>query len=235
VNWWCQLKDHPHQPKDLLIHPPPTSVITEFQITRAAGLVASLLDFKELLDQEKIEPDMSKEGPLCMNQYKNQFGTTRIPGNKCDVISTQHPCTSKFIVLSIRNQLYQIVVVNEKGKRASVKELKRLFYAASKDSLESEKQAPIGLMTAGHRDTAFEIYKKLSQSTNNANNLKIIQDAMFVLCLDDASAKKNLDLSHQQIFHNFNARNRWFDKAIQLIVAPNGRAGVNGEVSLFFK
>jgi carnitine O-acetyltransferase len=50
VNWWCQFIDHPKQPQDLLTHPPPKNVLTDFQITRAAGLVASLLDFKKILD-----------------------------------------------------------------------------------------------------------------------------------------------------------------------------------------
>jgi carnitine O-acetyltransferase len=67
-------------------------------------------------------------------------------------------------------------------------------------------------------------------SKQNAENFKIIQDALFVLCLDDHSAPANLDKAHLQFFHNNDASNRWFDKAIQLIVASNGRAGINGEV-----
>ena len=31
------------------------------------------------------------------------------------------------------------------------------------------------------------------------------------------------------MLHNFDGSNRWFDKPIQLIVANNGRAGVNAE------
>ena len=50
VNWWCQFIDHPKHPKRLLTYPPPKNVVTDFQIERAAGLVASLLDFKAILD-----------------------------------------------------------------------------------------------------------------------------------------------------------------------------------------
>ena len=64
----------------------------------------------------------------------------------------------------------------------------------------------------------------------NQESLKTIEDALFVLCLDDYSVKPNPDFSHQQFFHSMNGRNRWFDKGIQIIVAPNGRAGANGEV-----
>lgn len=171
---------------------------------------------------------MIKGNPLCMNQYKFQFGTTRVPGEKADTIINNYPNNHiRHIVVLIRNQIYKVVVMDDQGNRASVKELKRLFYAASKDSLESAKQAPVGLLTAGHRDNWFNAYTKLAKV--NSTEFKIIQDALFAVCLDDSSSKKNLDQSHLQIFHNFNARNRWFDKAIQLIVSPNGKAGVNGE------
>ena len=88
---------------------------------------------------------------------------------------------------------------------------------------------PVGLITAGHRDTCYEGYSLLSKSPTNVKSLQLIKKAQFVVCLDAHSCLKNLDISHHQIFHNFNAENRWFDKAIQLIVASNGRAGVNGE------
>lgn len=67
-------------------------------------------------------------------------------------------------------------------------------------------------------------------SARNAENFEVIRNALFVLCLDDHSAPANLDKAHLQFFHNNGAKNRWFDKAIQLIVASNGRAGINGEV-----
>ena len=60
--------------------------------------------------------------------------------------------------------------------------------------------------------------------------MQIIQSALFAVCLDDAGVKKNKDESHQRIFHNHNASNRWFDKSLQVIVSSSGRAGVNGEV-----
>jgi hypothetical protein len=50
VNWWCQLVDSYDLDKQMLVHTPPKGVITEVQIDRAAKLIASLLDFKRLLD-----------------------------------------------------------------------------------------------------------------------------------------------------------------------------------------
>jgi hypothetical protein len=66
----------------------------------------------------------------------------------------------------------------------------------------------------------------------NAANLDKIINAKFVLCLDDSSLKSNINESYKKFFHNNGGSNRWFDKSVQLIVASNGRAGVNAEVRL---
>lgn len=185
------------------------------------------------MSREKLPPDMARERPMCMNQYKNQYGVTRVPGEKADTIQGTYPCPATFITVSVRNKLFSVPVMNSAGERASVKEIKRLLYEASKNSLEAPAQDPIGVLTAGHRDTWYSAYKTLSADPVNATNLKAIQDSLFLVCLDDYSLKKNIDVAHHQIFHGVNAENRWFDKAIQLIVTSNGRAGVNGEVFLF--
>lgn len=73
----------------------------------------------------------------------------------------------------------------------------------------------------------------MEKQTTNAKSLKNIDDSLFVFCLDDYSSPLDLDLSHRNIFHGRNGRNRWFDKALQFIVENNGRAGINGEVLKF--
>jgi Choline/Carnitine o-acyltransferase len=98
------------------------------------------------------------------------------------------------------------------------------------DSLSTKPEPPVGVLTAGHRDNWFEAYQTLSLDPQNKANLETIQRALFVVCLDDHSSSRNIDESHQQIFHNKDAHNRWFDKCIQVVVASSGRAGVNGEV-----
>jgi carnitine O-acetyltransferase len=60
-----------------------------------------------------------------MNQYKKQYGTTRIPGSLADKIVSAHPCTSDFIILMVRDKLFKVTVQDSEGHRASVKELKR--------------------------------------------------------------------------------------------------------------
>lgn len=236
VNWWCQFVDHPNHPKDLLSKPPPKGVLTTFQIQRAAGLISNMLNFKDLVDTQRLPAEYMKDTPLDMNQYKCQFGATRIPVSPADKIRTVYPAKARHIIVMTKDQVYKVDVIREDGSRVPIKELERLLYAVGEDSLHTTPEPSVGILTAGHRDTWATAHEKLlSLSNQNKESLDIIHDALFAVCLDDHSASKNIDISHHQIFHNFDASNRWFDKAMQLIVSSNGRAGLNGEVMIVLR
>ncbi|KAI8925851.1 Choline/Carnitine o-acyltransferase-domain-containing protein [Entophlyctis helioformis] len=231
-NWWCAFINHPNHPKDLLHKPPPKGVMSSFQVQRAAGLITNALNFKEILDSGNYPPEYARDTPLCMNQYRNMFGTTRIPGAPADTVKTAHPAQAKHIVVLARDQIYKVDVIRENGVRVPLKEIERLLFAVGQDSQESESQPPIGLLTAGHRDTWAKAYSHMqSLSQANRDSFSIINDALFAVSLDDHASHHNINSSHHQIFHNYDGSNRWFDKAISLIVSSSGQAGVNGEHS----
>lgn len=235
VNYWCEFVDHPDQPKDLLIKPPPKGTLTAFQIKRAAGLITNFLNVNDLLNSQLFPPEFMKKSPLCMDQYKRIFATTRIPGQKCDSLVHQYPTRSTHIIVLCRDLIYKVPVVTAQGRRVCIAEIERVLLLVGRMSLESvtaKKVAQIGVLTAGHRDDWYNAYTKLtSLHPQNKENMSVIQSALFAVCLDDAGVKKNKDESHQRIFHNDNALNRWFDKSLQIIVSSSGRAGVNGEHS----
>ncbi|KAJ3221036.1 Carnitine O-acetyltransferase mitochondrial [Clydaea vesicula] len=228
VNWWCNFLDSPVHDKLLLKKPPPSGVLSNFQIERAAGLITNLLNFKHLIETETLPPDVAKNVPFCMNQYRYLFHTCRIPQPKCDKLVVNPGATH--IIVMLKNQMFKVQVYGKGCSRVSTAEITRQLLAVGKEGLIST-EPPIGLLTAAHRDTWTKAYNYLSKSPSHAKNLKLIQDAIFVLCLDDHSTKNNPDHTHLQFFHNFNAENRWFDKSLQFIVASNGKAGVNGEHS----
>jgi len=64
--------------------------------------------------------------------------------------------------------------------------------------------------------------------------LTLIEDALFVISLDDYSTGMDLDKFNRNMFHGLNAHNRWFDKAMSISVESNGRAAMNGEVKMKF-
>ncbi|KAJ3073133.1 Carnitine O-acetyltransferase mitochondrial [Podochytrium sp. JEL0797] len=218
-NWWFQLNDHPNHPKTLVAKPPPTDVISSFQIERAAGLIHNMLGFKE-----HIQANSSA------SSFENMFSTSRIPQEAVDAVS--EPVESKHIVVMIKNQMYKLEIVDSEGKMATLKELQRLLFAIGASSLETEVQPNVGLLTSTNRNEWAENSTKLaSLSPANASNLTTLSSSLFVLCLDDHSTIANPNYSHLQFMHNATGQNRWFDKPVQVILASSGRAGINAEVS----
>lgn len=127
--------------------------------------------------------------------------------------------------------MYKVDVIHPNGSRADLESIERQLYDCAREANEGVAEPPVGILTATHRDNWANAFEELMKSPTNVASFEAVKDALFVVCLDDYSAKHNADDAHQQFFHNGDGSNRWFDKAIQLIVTNNGRAGVNGEHS----
>jgi hypothetical protein len=72
----------------------------------------------------------------------------------------------------------------------------------------------------------------LKISPQNRETLTFIENALFVVNLDDYSTGMDLDKFIRNMLHGMNAHNRWFDKALSISVESNGRAALNGEVNI---
>ncbi|KAI9342909.1 acyltransferase ChoActase/COT/CPT [Obelidium mucronatum] len=205
---------------------------TALQVKRAANLTAGCLDYKDRIDNEQLPIEMTKAGPICMNQYRNVFGVTRVPKKDCDYNFGTHPCHFKHICVSIRNQFYALQVYvgrNRLTAEAIEKQLWKIIEAAKKTSVQ---QPAVGILTAEHRDTwslAHEHLEKLDPQ--NKTSFSIIESAIFNLALDEFLVGPSTDSLAKYVFHNFDGSNRWFDKSITLCVSADGRAGANGEHS----
>ncbi|KAJ2160471.1 hypothetical protein GGF46_002233 [Coemansia sp. RSA 552] len=120
-NWWALLADNPDIPlMDSEVKGRPTSV----QLLRAARCITHLLEENERLNGGKMEPEMQRDVPLCMNQFKWQFGTSRIAREKCDELVHQYPSTSRHILVMYRNQSVIVPVYGSStGERASLEQI----------------------------------------------------------------------------------------------------------------
>ena len=115
------------------------------------------------------------------------------------------------------------------------------IFASLKDlvATTSELGPGLGILTAENRDKWSDAYETLCRVEVNRANFASIHNSLFVLCLDNRNVKKPVgtderSLAVGQILHGekeFTA-NRWFDKTIQVIVAPEGIAGSNFEHSV---
>jgi carnitine O-acetyltransferase len=230
VNWWAQFKD---SPLFTLEQAPTRGVISDVQIQRAANYASSLLTFNEHVNSQALSPEYQRTTPLCMNQYKNQFGAYRVADLPRDRIVTAWPATSNYVAVLVKDQIFKVPVMGPNGERVSAKaieqQLKNVVEAVN-NMPEQEKQVALGVLTSENRDTwAKARHTLLTLSTQNHASLSSIDNALFVICLDDYSSDKDIDISHHNIFHAGDAHNRWFDKSMQFIFESNGRAGINGE------
>nr|CAG8564833.1 11735_t:CDS:10 [Entrophospora candida] len=229
VNWWCEFVD----PVDgILKQPPPKGQVSDFQINRMTGLISNLLSFNDIINNEQLPPESTRQGLLCMNQYKNQFGATRIADHPKDRIITTWPATAKFIIVLFKDQIFKVQVLGDNGARVPVNEIEKQLRSVVEqvNKIPSSKlQAPVGLLTGEHRDTWATARKTLEM--NNKQNFETIDKALFSVSLDDYSVDSDISVSHNNLFHGFDGRNRWFDKAVQVILQSNGRGGINGEHS----
>jgi carnitine O-acetyltransferase len=74
---------------------------------RAASIVKGALEFKKLIASETLPPDMTKAGPLCSEQYRFLFNSTRIPIIPSDV--TKGGDYSNNDVVVIRNNKFFVI------------------------------------------------------------------------------------------------------------------------------
>jgi hypothetical protein len=72
----------------------------------------------------------------------------------------------------------------------------------------------------------------LATSPQNRETLTSIEDALFVINLDDYSTGTDIDKCIRNMLHGLNARNRWFDKAMSISIESSGRTSMNGEVNI---
>lgn len=196
------------------------------QTNRAARMVSSALTFKHLVETEELEPDMLKTTPTCSCQYPFLFNACRIPRDVRDEMIS-HP-GSRHITVIRSNRFYSVDVYDNNGHPLSPAAIEDQLQKVIELDNQDKKPSPfVGLFTAEHRDEWAKIYKDLSADPVNKATLHSIQSSVLAVCLDEAAPERLHELS-ELLLHS-DAKNRWFDKQIQIIVFKNGKAGFNYE------
>ncbi|KAI0479288.1 choline/Carnitine O-acyltransferase [Xylariaceae sp. FL0804] len=212
------------------------------QVTRAASLVVSALEFVRAVRREELPPDMVKGQPLDMYQYSRLFGTARVP--------TDHGCQieqdpeSKHIVVLCHGQFYWFDVLDDNSdlimsERDISINLQTIVDDAVQTPIQEAAKGALGILSTENRKTWSGLRDVLTreEGSNNADCLGIVDSALFMLCLDYTEPATAPELC-QNILCGTNevvkgiqigtCINRWYDK-LQIIVCKNGSAGINFE------
>lgn len=228
------------------------------QIVRATNLVVSSLRFYKSLKAEMLRPDiyhlnpkksdtetltyflsilppklayilayLNKAFPLDMSQYPNLFQSTRIPRTDKDKLIVSP--NSKHITVQYKGHFYTLDVLS--GDNNDIIAANSILEAL-KSITQISKEAngyPVGLFTTLERNKWAKIREELIVE-GNESQLKLIDSALFNLCLDDLAPGNDPYKVTKQFLHS-DGTNRWFDKSFSLIVAKDGVSAVNFEHS----
>jgi carnitine O-acetyltransferase len=212
------------------------------QVTRAASLVVSALEFVRAVRREELPPDTVKGKPLDMYQYSRLFGTARVP--------TEHGCQieqdpeSKHMVVLCHGQFYWFDVLDDNSdlimseKDISIN-LQTIIDDASQTPIQEAAKGALGILSTENRKTWSGLRDVLTreEGSNNADCLGIVDSALFMLCLDYTEPNtaptlcQNMLCGTNQVEKGVQIGtciNRWYDK-LQIIVCKNGSAGINFE------
>ncbi|MBP2329700.1 carnitine O-acetyltransferase [Kibdelosporangium banguiense] len=198
------------------------------QVDRAAGLIASALSYKVALDSEQVPPVLLRGQPQSMEQHKYLFSTTRIPGTHQDTarVPSDEGAQARHIVVFHRGRMFRMDVLGEDGQPHTLEELADGLRTVL--STEEPQQFPAGhLTTKARAEWAASREALLAVDPANADALDTVESALFCLSLEDSSPADKL-AACDALLHGDSA-NRWFDKAVSLVVFADGQAGINVE------
>ncbi|MEV0699844.1 choline/carnitine O-acyltransferase [Saccharopolyspora sp. NPDC050389] len=205
------------------------------QVERAAGLIAAAVDYKQLLDAEAIPPVVQRGQPHSMEQQKFLFSTTRIPGPVQDTVRAPYsaqwpgPSDARHIAVFYRGNLFRMQVLSAEGRPHTPDDLATGLRAIMKaGATRAATDTSVGhLTTKARAEWAASREALLASDPGNAAALDAIETALFCLCLEDFAPESTQDAC-DHLLHG-DSGNRWFDKAVSLIVFADGTAGINVE------
>ncbi|KAL7418992.1 Carnitine O-acetyltransferase mitochondrial [Cryptotrichosporon argae] len=194
------------------------------QARRAAELVRATVEFKKLVDSERLQPEKVRGQPLCMESYKYLFNAARIPTRPSDVAHAHDKATNHVVVLA-NDRVWKVEA------SGNADDLEAAF-AEVKEKSRDPGQG-VGILTSEDRDVWANAYKRLTE-LGNAAALQTVESAILVVCLDDNAPATDDDRAWAYWAggsRDARGRNRWFDKH-QIIVGSDGVSGFNGEHSM---
>ncbi|KAJ7622901.1 acyltransferase ChoActase/COT/CPT [Mycena polygramma] len=231
VSYYYGFDSHPSH-----LHNPSTAPIS---VNRAAYLARATMLFRKQYKLGFLEPESTKEGPICMDTYRWMFDCCRVPGPEGLDWSVTYAAPgdsggSGHIVVFRNNRAWKIQTAVD-GRILSTPEIEeQIKYAV--DNSDGEYPG-VGVLAASNRDVWAKDYTELASSPHNAAILQAIQSAAFTISLD-ASSPQTPEHHSRALWHGdvsngvpVGLQNRWVDKPVQYIVFENGVAGLMGEHS----
>jgi len=153
--------------------------------------------------------------------------------------------TARHIVVMCHSQFYWFDVLDDNSdiiitERDLQQNLQAIIDDAQMTPIQLAAKSAVGVLSTENRRVWANLRDILTQDgkdSTNAECLRIVDTALFVLCLDQTSPRSAAELSMNMLCGTNvvekgvqvgTCTNRWYDK-LQIIVCKNGSAGINFE------
>ncbi|KNC52757.1 carnitine O-acyltransferase [Thecamonas trahens ATCC 50062] len=209
---------------------------TSSPAARAGDIIEGMLEYMRMIDHETLEIQMVNNTiPLCMEQSRRMFATTRVPGLEHDTLVHLEAGESRHIVVLYRG-VFTALPVFYKGHLLDGYQIENQFTCLQEavDAYIEEHGEPgtagkIGALTAGNRTRWAEVREEYFSSGVNGRSLEVIERALFFVAMDPAKPANDTDMGRLNLTGR--GYDRWFDKSITMVLYANGVMGVNCEHS----
>ena len=177
----------------------------------------------------------------CMRSFPLTIGTGRVARLSRDArpsrdVLLNHLPESRHIVVLCRNTPHVVTCVDKgtgkvRGRAYLERQLDRIEQGG--ESTPDNEFIGVPLTAVGRDECAKNREAVVALSERNKENVRLIDEALLVVCLDDPDEKMTLDDESRMLLHGGTdpgGRNRWFDKH-ELVRLGNGKIGMNFEHS----
>ncbi|XP_061187817.1 carnitine O-palmitoyltransferase 2, mitochondrial-like [Saccostrea echinata] len=224
------------------------------QLIRSTNMIVSSLKFMKTMRANILEPDiyhlfpaksdnmrfrkimrmipspfafygayLYKAFPLDMSQYKNLFNSTRVPRPGKDELVVNKD--GRHLLVMRNGNFYVFDVLDSDGNIMEPGIIMSNIHQIMKDQSPPSAE-PVAAFTAEDRDV-WASYREKLISLGNEETLKLIDSAVFALCLEDGKPTDPNAIT--RMFLHGEAGRIWFDKSLSLIMTGSGNACVNFE------
>lgn len=204
------------------------------QTLAAARMLTGILEFRERLIAGIEPPEMAGKSGQCATMWKYLFNNCRVPAPDQDVFHLYNPTLpgANTVVVLRHNKYYSFSICHPDGRRLSTAEIAAQLQQVIVKSGD-DYDLNVGVLTSDNRDNWLKARNQLIADGNEAS-LEAIQQAILLVCLDDASPVSRVDIA-RKLWHGESSckNNRWFDKTITIIAFKNGKMGCNIEHCCF--
>ncbi|KAI0964931.1 beta-ketoacyl synthase domain-containing protein [Xylaria arbuscula] len=209
---------HPIAPWNAFMHTHHDGSNPHSQAERAALLTSVAFQFLLGMERNEIGNDWLGPRPLCSYYWQWMFSAVRRPRAQCDEMTT-YP-ESRHIAVFHKGHVFKIPLQDKPGG-SSMEQFTGMFQAILDADVGEDSW--IGILTTDFRDIwAANREKMIASYHTNVTYFKTIEEATFVVCLDQGTPQTNEEMVAQGIAGD--GFNRWFDKTMQFVVYANGRS-----------